>query len=816
MGTLKASIQLYDAISAPLGHINEAISTTVQKFSQLQAKMDKQANPSGLKQAGNAIKDSAESAGKKIKENTDQQNRWNNSINNSKGLYDELVGKIKLVGATMLSALGAKKVIDLSDELTSMTARLKLMNKGGEDIEHLQDRIFASANRSRGSYLSTINTVAALGQRAGDAFKNNSEIIQFAENLNKEFAIAGASQQEAAAASLQLTQALGSGVLRGDELNSVFEAAPNVIQTIADYLQVPIGEIRSMAAEGQISADVVKAAMLSATDQINQDFQSMPMTFSQVMTEIQNYAIKAFQPVLQQMNEIANSDSFQAMVEGIINNLQKVAMVATEVFGVIANVGGMIADNWGVIGPIIGAATTALIAFKGVAVVAMALEAIHSGIEAVSTQITKAHAAAEAMKGGATLSAAAATKLANGAQIGYNAALLACPITWVVLGFVMLIGILFAVVAIWNHFTGQAVSGIGIIVGAVYALWAIIQNVFIGLYDIALIVIEGAVNLFFLGVYNAQMLWYNFAQFVGGILVKLLDALSQFVNFMGEHFIALVNALGEAFYSISDGVLGVAAGVAGAIDGLVNGALAGIESLINGAISGINGFIGLINKIPGVNIGAIGSVSLGRSNMGGAVASLRSSIQKPQAKTWKSVDLGAGLAAKLEGMQAPNAPQKFSLGNRIALKDVGAAYQNGYAKGQAADNSLDNFLNKNKDAMDGMTGAFDDLKNQGVGAGDGSGGSGGGGGRGGGGGKGLKGIKDDTGAIRDALDYTDDQLKYLRDIAEQEVINRFTTADIKVDMTNNNNISNEMDLDGVINYLTLGLQDAMGAVAEGV
>lgn len=198
-------------------------------------------------------------------------------------------------------------MVALSDSMTQTTARLNMINDGLQTTEELQDKIFASAQRSRTEYLATADIVAKLGQKAGDAFSSNDETIAFAENLNKMFVIAGASQMEMESASLQLTQALGSGVLCGEELNAVFEAAPNVIQSIADYLDVPVGQIKNMASEGQITADIVKNALLGATDEINAQFESMPMTWGQVWTGICNELVYASQPIFDFISLLAQN-----------------------------------------------------------------------------------------------------------------------------------------------------------------------------------------------------------------------------------------------------------------------------------------------------------------------------------------------------------------------------------------------------------------------------------------------------------------------------------------------------------------------------
>lgn len=276
------------------GKLSQAVS--VQKtLNQAMGKMDISTANAAYQQL-NSVMDAAE---RNIRDNLNAQNQFNNSVKAGTNAATGLLTKLKSIALSAGLAFSATKIINLADTYTQTTARLNMMNDGLQTTVELQDKIFASAQRSRASYQATADTVSKLGLRAKDAFGSNAETIQFAENLNKLFVISGASQQETASASLQLTQALGSGVLRGEELNAVFEAAPNVIQTIADYLDVPIGKIRGMASDGEITADIVKKAMLGATDKINQDFNSMPMTFQQVGTAISNTLLQTFQPVIQ-------------------------------------------------------------------------------------------------------------------------------------------------------------------------------------------------------------------------------------------------------------------------------------------------------------------------------------------------------------------------------------------------------------------------------------------------------------------------------------------------------------------------------------
>lgn len=300
MTSVASTIKMFDMMSGPLKSITNGMNMMISTMHQMQDATNRNTN---IDKALNAAKQQIASAeaeiNRQIKMSEEAQNKFNKSLNDGKNSSSDFLRNIKTAAAAYLSIQSLKSVLDLSDTYSNTTARLNLMNDGLQSTAELQDKIMESANRARASYQTTADVVAKLGQRAGDVFKYNDETIQFAENLNKQFVIAGASQMEMASASMQLTQALGSGVLRGEELNAVFEAAPNVIQTIADYMNVPIGKIRDMASNGEITASIVKNALLSATDEINKQFEAMPMTFAQSWTLIQNILLDAFAPLLQ-------------------------------------------------------------------------------------------------------------------------------------------------------------------------------------------------------------------------------------------------------------------------------------------------------------------------------------------------------------------------------------------------------------------------------------------------------------------------------------------------------------------------------------
>lgn len=672
-----------------------------------------------------------------LRDNVNAQGQFNNAIRDGTSAASSLESKLMGLAATYLSFQAAGNVLSISDELTQTRARLDLMNDGLQSTQDLQNMIFLSAERSRASFSDTATVVGKIGQNAKDAFSSNAETIAFAENLNKLFGIAGTSQEEMSSASLQLTQALGSGVLRGEELNAVFEAAPNVIQTIADYLDVPIGKIREMASDGQISAEIVKNAMLSATDEINAQFDSMPMTFGQVATSMKNHALMAFQPVLDRLNEIANSNSFNTMVTGITSGLVFVAGVTIQIFDMIAGITSFIVNNWSIIEPIIFGLATALGIYTAALIVYNTIQGISNVISGIAAFRSTVQAAALMMQTGATFAATAA-------QHGLNAALLASPITWIIIMIIALIAVFYMAIAVVNRFAGTSISATGIIAGVFAALGAFIYNIIAYMWNYFASIAEFVANVFTNPVYSVKKLFANM----------------------------VTNVLDMAI-SMTKGFDSVATNIANAF---VKGA--------NMAIGAINWIIDALNNIPGVDIGKLGSMKA-TSSITGTYENMKKGIND-----WVG-----------------EAPSNYWTAPKMEMKQISTAWDAGYSWGEGVEDKISNF--NIGDLFDSNIPDPSDYANSGINPGDYASGAGG--------------VPSDiadtaknTGAMKDSIDISSEDLKYLRDLAETEVVNRFTTAEIKVDMVNNNNISNDMDLDGVIDYFAEGLEEAMEKAAEGV
>lgn len=319
MPAISETLKLVDQFSSTYQSFLSYTERSAAAAESLDKKLDSLMSQSGTQLVSAAQRTNAllEEQLQTVKQITSSQNQQTNAVNRTQSAASSLLSTVGRIAALFGGAQILGAAVRYSDSMSTATARLNLMNDGLQTTAQLQEMIYQSAQRSRAPYLDTISIVSRLGQNARDAFSSNQETIQFAETLSKMFKIAGSSQEEMASASLQLTQALSSGVLRGEELNAVFEAAPNVIQEIADYLGVPIGQIRDMASEGQISAEVVKNALLSAADDVNRGLESIPRTFSDAWTEIGNDALVGLQPLFDALQDFVNSDMGQGAIEAL-------------------------------------------------------------------------------------------------------------------------------------------------------------------------------------------------------------------------------------------------------------------------------------------------------------------------------------------------------------------------------------------------------------------------------------------------------------------------------------------------------------------
>lgn len=324
-------------------------------------------------QAVERTSDSLQQSSRTASQASDQQERVNRSFQRGQSSAAGLERRLLSLAKAYLGVRSAQAFIRLSDTLVETTARLDRMNDGLQTTAELNQMIYEAAQRSRGAYRETADLVSKLGTMAGEAFSSNAELVAFAEQINKQMVLAGTNTQGAQAAMLQLTQAMSSGVLRGEELNSILEQAPTIAQSIAKYLGVSVGQMREMASQGQITAQVVKDAMFAAAEETNAAFADIPLTFGQAWIMAGNAAVMALQPAMGRLNDLLNSDLGKTAVNGLISGFELLGKVAEGAVGLMASGARWVADHWELASTLLQFAAGALLAFTGLSV-ALALK----------------------------------------------------------------------------------------------------------------------------------------------------------------------------------------------------------------------------------------------------------------------------------------------------------------------------------------------------------------------------------------------------------------------------------------------------------
>lgn len=704
-----------DTANAELEQLRSQLNTAIQEQNELNQAMQNM-DVSAANDAYLRLSQTVSGTERYIRDNVDEQGRFNQEIQEGTQQANELTNTIKNAVLAFVSIQSVGKALNISDELVQTTSRLNMMNDGLQSTQELVNMVYAAAQDARGSFSEMADVVARFGNNAGDAFGSSEEVVAFADLIQKQMTIAGASTQEASNAMLQLSQALGSGVLRGDELNSIFEQAPNLIQSIADYLDVPIGKIREMAADGELSADVVKAAIFASADEINAKFEEMPMTWGQIWQSMKNTAMIAFQPVLQRLNDIANSEAFQTFVNGAIEAMATLANVVLNIFELIGTVGGFIADNWSIISPIIYGVIGALAVYA-------AYLGIVKGIELASAAASAVMAVGKGLYAAATMIATGATWAQTTAQLGLNGAMYACPIVWIIMLIIALIAIIFAVCSAIAKLTGVANSGFGVITGGINVVIQFFKNLGLTVANIAL------------GIGNA-------------------------IAALGSN---IMTAFHNAICSVQ----------------------AWWYDLLSTCLSVIESICAALNKLPFVEFDYSGI-----SNAADDYAA------KAAEAAGNKEDYTSISDAFNDGFSTFDT---FQDGWAADAFDAGASWGDGVADAVSNFSLSDVFGGTDIPNVDDYTSGFNDaIANSGVGDNLGS-------------------IADDTGAIKDNMDITQEDLKYLRDIAEQEAVNRYTVAEINIDQSGMQNIiSSGDDIDGFMTKLTDSVNEAVDNMTEGV
>lgn len=714
MGTIRTAIALYDGVTSPLQSMHKAMGVVLNTFESMQQASGRAVDTAAIREAREEWA-KAGTAFDAIEENirnaNNEQQKFNNSIRGGNNSANGLLSTIKKIAVAAGGIVGINKVQNISDKLASTKARLNLLVDDGGSVDVLEQKIMASAQRSRSVYFDTASAVAKLGLNAGNAFNGDmNQVIAFMEQVNKQFVIGGATAQEQSNAMIQLTQAMAAGALRGEELNSILDGAPGIARAIEKYMGIAEGSIKTVAQEGKVTAEVVKNAMFAMADETNAKFDSMPKTWAQIWVDMKNQALSMFAPILTKINQIGNSTKFQKVTTGLINGLAAVANVASSALDILIAIASVFVDNWGIIQPLVLGIAAAMLLYNGYLIANNAITAISNAQKGLAAVQAYKAAVANTTLAATEKEEAMAKASATAAQYGFNAALLACPLTWILLIIIAVIAAIYMIVAAINKLTGSTISATGIICGVVAVAGAFVLNCAIGVLNAII-----------------QAIWTIFVAPFLGIVEWILNVCNGGFNSFGD---AVANLIGQI------------------IGWFLN--LGKVVTTIIDAIFGTDWTSGL--------------------------ESLQSAVT-----SW-----GKNENAITLDKNAPTIDYRAT---------YSGAWDAGYDFGQGIDDKIGGMFDAS--GLDSM-GAFD-LSNT------------------------LDGIYGNTGdtaantaATADALDIAEEDLAYLRDIAEREAINRFTTAEIKVEQHNENHISKDADLDGIMDAWANDFAEKLEVSEEGV
>lgn len=709
MSTIQGSIMLMDAMSTPLNNIVGAINTTItalQNVNNTDVAIDTSRLASAqsmIVQAGAQLNEIEKNIQKRIQDNVVEQNKFNTALSKGVDKANSLYGKIKSFIGLYAGIQTLKVGLDTSDNISQTMARLNLMNDGKQTTEQLQQAIFQSAQNSRAGFLDTASVVSKLGILAPQAFNSNMETVKFSELIAKSFKVGGATTSEQTSGIYQLTQAMASGRLQGDEFKSIMENAPLLAQAISKYTGKSIGDLKDMSKEGLITSDVIKNAVFAMSDEINTKFNSIPQTFGDVVNKIKNNAVNSFMGISSTMSNIFNSERFQGFIDGVSSFINKAFTMINWLIKGISIVGTVLYEIWGPIQPILVTVLGLLTAYKLVMGFIAVKTAIASGI---ATIYNLALLAKQTMLGAVSVALAQATA----AQTGLNLAILTCPITWIIAGIALVIAAIYGVVAVFNKITGKAYSATGLIVGVFYWMGGMIYNI-----------IAAA--------------WNKLAQ----TFVSIYNLGVSIAEFFANVFKHPIRAVAHLF-----------------------------ENFINFLIDKVKFLGSIIDTICGTNV--VGRLETVQTAIG----------------DWVNEKVG-GNEITLKRMDATQVMM-----DRVGLKDM---YNKGYEKG--ANFSL---FGKNAETGIDTNTEFGNSTNPEVAKSNDL----------------LKNIDKNTKKAGDMLDLSHDEISYLRDLAEREAINRFTTAEVKVDVGGiTQHVASALDLDDIVDYMTNKMEEGIAIAAEG-
>lgn len=815
MATIQNSIVLNDRMTQTFTAINRAIESTINAISTLGGK-NVNINTANLINARQQLAIAENEMQNMV--GTSQQ--LNNNLSKTKGIVGEIVGKLKTAFGLAAVVMATKKTIELSDQNAQITARLNLVS---DAPEQLKKEIYQSANDARVAYTDSMNQVAKLGLLAKDSFNNTNEIVRFTNLMNKAFKVSGTGAQEATSAMYQLTQAMAAGKLQGDEFRSVMENAPMVAQAIAKYMNVPLGQLKELGAKGQITADIIKNALFNAGDEINEKFKTLPLTWQDVWVQAKNFAIRQLDGVLQKVNQVANSKAFQSFVNSAKIAFFGLKTVAEGVFNGIAAAGKFIADNWTAISPIIWGVTVALITY-------VTWQGISTALDWLNVAAKIALNVATTILSIANVALTFAVSGYAAAQAKANATAWLFPGTWIaaiIIGLIVAVLALTVVIVQWATGTQSVLEAIG---GMFYWLGAVIYNIGVTIMNILIIAVTAVILVFimlgavvanvFIGIWNTGVwlvnaliqAWYWLANAAIMAWVWLKVTVSNILASIYNFFIDIANGFIKGFNKLGKGAVDTANGFQDAFFSAIDAVAKFAQDFINGFLKGLAEIGKVIDSVAGTHFGNAGSVNFSINKGERATWKDIGLLEKKSMKEFDSTDFKQKQAPKFgyAGFIDPSGAMDITIDGASKLangkfKDLGKAFDDGKSDTRKGIQGITDTFNNYKDKL---TGKDKPVGNDGTGKDK----------KDGGGGKDPNNKKtaDNTKKMADKMDDMDEDMKYLRDIAEKEYVNKFTTAEVKIDMTNYNDISEQVDAEDFMDRLGERIAEHVHTAAEGV
>jgi tape measure domain-containing protein len=775
MGMVTTAFALRDQMSQTLRQITPQVTRLTNGLGELHRTSENVFNPTAMSEMNsalnatinnyNTITYSARAAG-------NAQRQHNQEIRNSVIASNSLANSLRGALNAYMVIRGIKFTLGVADEFSSITARLGSIKDSLHTTNSLTKQVAESAIRARGDFSSMAQTVSRIAYTSKGLF-SNKELVRFVENVQKGFVITGATADEASNAMLQLSQAMASGRMQGDELNSTLENNSAVSKALADHFGVSIGQLKELGSKGKITARDIKEALLNATDEINRDFEKMPLTFGQAMKNIKTQAQLAFAPVLWVVQQIGVN--FASITSSVVSGF---TVIAPTVYGLTA----VIAAGFGAVA--LNIAITKLATYK----LTGAIHALNVALGTTNqiTVLTQAQMTMRTMVGviGAiVLSISVAILFLQGLGLTINEI------------FSYAIGIIGSVVAV----LGSVLFIVGLVKLAILgaagaqAIWNAITAsnpivmIIFGIVTVLTLVIW---CLHSCGITTSQVLGFMGGMFsmlytfIKNILKNLWNGFSSVIEVLANWRHPIV-AIAGFFAHMTSSVLDNIASVSGGFDKLGTWLGTAIAAGVNNAIDHLNALFKMLNNIPGINFSMMSHVSAGKGL--GVSDSLRG--------------LSKDINNKFDKWADKTTNGEYNHVKRFEMEDLGDSFNSGYKWGSNLDltNMFKNpfgdniYGDKANDKMDNY-GANNPLT---------------------GGNKADKETAANTAKMAKTMEATQEDLKYLRDIAEQNTINN-STIEVKVDITNHNTINNDLDLDGVVEHLNSTIKEQVAIGAEGL